>query len=101
MHYFKGVGLLALMLAVAGCTSVSEVTPVGKDTYSVGSQVRGGMESWAEVKALAVAQANSYCEAQGRKIVVIDTKTHGARGWTPQEAEVTFKCLKATDPEYR
>lgn len=80
------------VVALSGCSSVSQVTPMGSDTYSVGSQVKGGFTSWSEVKAMAVKRATEYCAAQDKNLKVVDVATHGARGWTPQEAEVTFKC---------
>ncbi len=78
-------------LAMAGCTSLSDVVRVGDNKYSVSSTVRGGA-SWSEVKGLALKRANEYCESQGQELSSSETQTHGARGWTPQEAEVTFQC---------
>jgi hypothetical protein len=84
---------LILLLAVAGCVSTSEVVPVGKDTYMVGTQVQGGMESWTEIKARSIKSANDYCDKRGQTMTLQgDVKTSGVRGWTPQNAEVTFKC---------
>lgn len=95
------VEVLVVIVTLAGCSSVSDVTPVGKDTYMVGSQVRGGLTSWAEVKSLALQRAASYCGGLGKHMAIVDTETHGARGWTPQEAEITFRCLDEDDPEYQ
>lgn len=83
----------ALVLILAGCQSVSTVTPAGNGTYMVGSEVRGGFSSWAEVRALTLNRATEYCDAQGKDMEQVDSKTRGARGWTPQEAELTFKCI--------
>ncbi|QAB15119.1 hypothetical protein [Hydrogenovibrio thermophilus] len=84
--------LLPFSLLIVSCSSVTKVTKVGKDTYTVGSQVRGGMTSWAEVKQMALTEADAYCSSLGQELVSSNIETHGARGWTPQEAEVTFKC---------
>lgn len=78
---------------LAACQSVSNVTPAGNGTYMVGSQVRGGFSSWAEVRALTLDKASEYCAQQDKDMEQIDSKTHGARGWTPQEAELTFRCI--------
>lgn len=83
----------ALVLILTGCQSVSTVTPAGNGTYMVGSEVRGGFSSWAEVRALTLNRATEYCDAQGKDMEQVDSKTRGARGWTPQEAELTFKCI--------
>jgi hypothetical protein len=86
--------VLCFALLAAGCQSVSEVVPAGNGTYMVGSEVRGGFSSWAEVRALTLRRANEYCSGQGKEMVQVDSKTRGARGWTPQEAELTFKCVE-------
>lgn len=86
--------MLSFALLVTGCQSVSEVVPAGNGTYLVGSEVRGGFSSWTEVRALTLRRANEYCSSQGKEMVQVDSKTRGARGWTPQEAELTFKCVE-------
>lgn len=86
---------LFVAIAVAGlaaCSSVTPITPAGKDTYIVGSKVRGGLSSWTEVKANALQQATDFCTKQGKQMEQVDMQTHGVRSLTPQEAELTFKC---------
>jgi len=60
----------------------------------VGTQVRGGLSSWTEIKSQAVKEATSYCSAKGLEANVADIETSGARGWTPQNAEVKFSCVE-------
>ena len=89
--------LLAIpVILVTGCQSVSDVVPAGAGTFMVGSEVRGGFSSWAEVRALTLNRASEYCAGKGKEMEQVDSKTRGARGWTPQEAELTFRC---TDPK--
>lgn len=88
---------LVAALALAGCTSISDVSPMGDGKYTVGSSVQGGFSTWAEVQSLAVKRAAAYCQAQGKEISDVNVQTHGARGWTPQEVEVTFKCAASAD----
>ena len=88
----KTIGVLLLILATVACSSTTQVVRVGENQYTVGSQVRGGLTSWAEVKQLALDKANAHCESLGKQMVSSQIETHGARGWTPQEAEVTFQC---------
>lgn len=85
---------ISLTFIIFGCASVSDVVPLGSDKYLVGSHVRGGLTSWAEVKAMAVNEATKYCAAKNLKAEVIDIETKGAQGWTPQNADITFKCVK-------
>lgn len=83
---------LFVTLALTACQSISDVVPAGGGNYMVGSQVRGGFSSWTEVRALTLKRASEYCAEQGKEMEQIDSKTHGARYWTPQEAELTFRC---------
>lgn len=89
---YATLGAMVASGLLAACQSVSSVTPAGNDTYMVGSEVRGGFSSWAEVRALTLNRATEYCASLGKGMEQIDSKTRGARGWTPQEAELTFRC---------
>ncbi|MDO8705885.1 MAG: hypothetical protein Q7J84_13155 [Sulfuricaulis sp.] len=82
-----------LTIAIGGCASVSEVMPVGKDTYRVSSEMGGQFPSWSDVKGLSLKRANEFCGGKGRYVEEGSWVTHGARGWTPLNAELTFKCL--------
>lgn len=79
-------------LLLAGCSTVGNVKTIGVDTYMVGSRA-GGFHSWSEIKELAINRASEHCANFGNKMQVLNIQTHGARGWTPLEAEVTFKCI--------
>jgi len=86
--------LLPLLAAtIAGCTTVSEVSPAGNGTYTVGTRHVGGVESWQEIKASSLRRADEYCHGQGKEMEQLDMQTHGARGWTPLESELKFKCV--------
>lgn len=88
----KHAPIVLIFSLLAGCASVSEVVPLGGDKYMVGSHVRGGLTSWAEVKSMAVKQANEYCALKKMKVEVLSMDTSGVQGLTPQNADVTFKC---------
>lgn len=82
-----------LVVLFSGCASVSEVFQVGKDTYRVSAEMAGQFPSWSDVKGLALKRANNYCREKGRYTLEKKWETHGARGWTPLNAELTFQCL--------
>lgn len=82
-----------LTIAIGGCSSVSGVIPVGKDKYRVSSEMGGQLPSWSDVKDLSLKRANEFCDKKGRYMEEGNWVTHGARGWTPLNAELTFKCL--------
>lgn len=79
-------------LVLAGCSTVGDVLPTGVDTYTVSSRMGGQLPAWSEVKALSIQRANEFCGNQNKRMTVVKWETHGARGWTPLDAELTFKC---------
>ena len=89
----KKIIALAITVVVSGCSSVSNVMPVGKDTYRVSSEMGGQFPSWTDVKNLSLKKANEFCDAKGQYMKEGDWETHGARGWAPLNAELTFKCI--------
>jgi hypothetical protein len=84
---------LASLTILAACTTVSEVTPAADGHYTVTTQVHGGMTPWGEIKATSLKRADEYCSGPGKRMHQVDMQTHGVRGRTPQEAELTFACL--------
>lgn len=89
----RSLYLAAIVAVVAGCTTVSDVTPAGDGNFTVTTQVRGGMTPWGEIKASSLKRADEYCRQQGEQMHQIVMQTHGVRGWTPQEADLTFSCI--------
>jgi hypothetical protein len=83
---------VAAMSFISGCASVSDVTPLGDGRYTVGSEVRGGLTSWAQVRQMAVEKAMAFCASNGKEISGTSISTEGTQGWTPQSAQVTFAC---------
>ncbi|AOE49416.1 hypothetical protein [Kangiella sediminilitoris] len=79
---------------LAGCATTSEVIPVGKETYRVSAEMGGQFPSWSDVKGLALKKANEFCQSKNMYMVEKDWVTHGSRGWTPLNAELTFTCNK-------
>lgn len=86
---------LAALIALAACTTITDVTPAGDGNYTVTTQVRGGMTPWGEIKATSLTRADEYCRGQGKQMHQVDMQTHGVRGWSPQEAELIFACVAA------
>jgi hypothetical protein len=86
------VGTIAAMTLLAGCASHTEVTSLGSGRYMVGYQEKSKFNSWTEIKAITVKDADDFCAKQGQTVDVIDITTHGVRGFSPQGAEATFRC---------
>lgn len=81
---------LAAVSLVAGCASTSPVQPVGRDRFMVSSTVRGGFTTDGQIKTDLLDRARAFC---GKKEMVLESSSSGGtQGWTPQTAEVLFKC---------
>jgi len=76
-----------LILLCTGCVSVTGVVPVGKDKYTVSSEMVMNFPSWPQVKQLSLKHANLYCNGKGQYMEVVGWNLHGVRGWTPLNAE--------------
>lgn len=88
----EAMRLQALMaaLALAGCATQTPVQPVGHDRFLVSTTVRGGLTTDGQIKQDLLDRARAFC---GKKEMVLESSTSsGTQGWTPQTAEVLFKC---------
>jgi hypothetical protein len=90
----KALATAAIATLLFGCATHTEVINLGADRYMIGFQQRGGLDSWTEIKANAIKLADDYCTQQKQQVEILDTKTSGVRGWSPQNVEVTFACRK-------
>lgn len=84
--------LVVALIALAGCQSVGQTLPVGVDTYKVSSESSKLFASWSDVKDLSIKRANDFCDGMKKTMTVVSWETHGVRGWTSLNAELTFKC---------
>jgi len=94
----KKYSAIAIAAFLSGCTTISGVTPIGKDSYMIGATDRGGMRSHTEMRALGIRKANEFCQSKGKVMVISNVGSQGAQGWTPVESEVTFLCVDRNDP---
>ncbi len=87
--------LSALLVAclLAGCVTITDPVPINKDTYMIALGARGGFSTNAELLAESIKKAGDFCASKGLKVDVQSTKTRGVQMWTPQENQVTFRCL--------
>jgi hypothetical protein len=87
------LALLTIAAALAGCVTVTDPVPVGKDNYMIGLGARGGFSSDAELLAQTIRTAGAFCASQHRGVEVQSTNASGVQGWTPQSNQVFFKCV--------
>jgi len=89
---------LATALLLAACVTTSDVTPMGRDTFMVSTDARGGFTSSADLTAKSAQRANAYCAASGKQMMPDGIENSGVRGFTPQENTLMFRCLATDDP---
>ena len=90
--------VFAAAALLAGCTTTSQIVPVGKDSYIVSSSSPGTMHK-ASVAVRAAEAANAYCEKLGKHMVIRQTADNHL-GITGNETNLLFGCVSDTDPEY-
>jgi hypothetical protein len=93
----KRIFIIALVLA--GCVGASEIVPMGKDSYLVTGHATGGLNA-GKGMIEATKQANAYCAAQQRYMIVRRTDNGGSAAWGGESAQLIFSCVTADDPEY-
>jgi len=84
----------AFLLGLVGCVSITQPVAIGKDTYMVTLNARGGFQSDGELLNKSIADARNFCTSLGRDLEVQSTQTSGTQMWTPQNNRVVFKCVE-------
>ena len=59
-----------LVVALAACSTPSEIVKTGPNAYRVRTDAGGGTPSDAEIKTRGIARANEFCDAQGKRAVI-------------------------------
>jgi hypothetical protein len=81
-----------LVLALAACSTRSEVVKSGASTYRVRTNAGGGSPSDADIKTRGIARANEFCDARGQRAVINIGQSSGWHLFSVQTAEVQFFC---------
>lgn len=89
-----------IVLALAGCASMTDIVPAGRDTYLVSTTDIMGMSNSGSMRAAQLKRANAYCESQGKRMKAVSTEGSGVPWMTPTDASLTFQCLAETDPQW-
>ena len=96
---YKIVILLFASLLVTSCASMSEITPVGKDTYMMASSSNAA-KSGGELKAKLAQKASMFCADHGKLMMLVGFSAEDMAFGRIASAEITFRCLLENDPEY-
>ena len=92
---------LPFFLLLAACTSISEVVPVGKDTFMLTGSNNHSRSTGGEIKVELFKVANAYCASLGKELMPVKTSSVDARLFNSSTSDLYFRCLLAGDPELR
>ena len=90
--------MLGAAVALAGCAiPVTEVLPIGPDTYFVATR---HPTSSGDARVAALKAAGQYCAKIGKNILVTDISPSGG-GMLIYNIDMNFRCLSASDPDLK
>jgi hypothetical protein len=81
-----------IVLALAACSTPSDIVKTGPNAYRVRTDAGGGKPSDADIQSRGIARANEFCDAQGKHAVIDVGVSQGWHLWSVQTAEVRFFC---------
>ena len=89
-----------LFFVLSGCASITDIAPVGKDTYMVAASSPGIGTAGATLKAKLYTKANLFCTKQNKVLLPISESSVDYRAFRGlANAELKFRCLNEDDPE--
>lgn len=95
----RSVCIVIAAIFLAGCASTGDVMQMGPDTYSVSSAAAPARGGPAAARSLALKEANAFCAAQGKQIMVMNVSTSTLNDFGAGSADVNFRCLTQGDQE--
>jgi hypothetical protein len=81
-----------IVVALAACSTPSEIVKTGPNAYRVRTSAGGGSPSDSEIKTRGIARANEFCDGQGQRAVINIGQSSGWHLFSVQTAEVQFFC---------
>lgn len=82
------------LLALSACQTISEVVTTSPGVYMVAASGKTGAGSAGEQKAIAIRQANDYCNGRALQMRLLDSRLTDPKFGTAPAAEVNFTCDK-------
>ena len=80
------------VVALAACSTPSDVIKTGDNAYRVRTSSGGGTPTDAEIKARGIARANEFCDAQGQRAVITVGQSTGWHLFSMPTPQVQFFC---------
>lgn len=97
------IAIVMLLIPLGqACVSSSEIVKTGPDTYMISRSEKGFRGASSCVKAAALAEADKWCQKQGKVMKVISSSQKDMVPFTSDAyAEIHFKALDPNDPELK
>ncbi len=90
----KHIVIAGGVLLLAACSSVTSITPAGKDTFVVGSKKLVDPTDLIDVKSSVLGRAIDFCNKQGKDMEEVNAQVPVTPAPTaPQWVKLTFKCV--------
>ncbi|HZX70658.1 MAG TPA: hypothetical protein VFE77_07560, partial [Rhodanobacter sp.] len=70
--------------------------PLGEGRYMISLNAHGGMHGNGELVSETIQRANAFCAGKGGHADVLNSQSSGVQMWTPQDTQVTFKCVSSS-----
>ncbi len=93
--------IVLFMFILGSCVSMSDVVPVGKDTYMISGSSRAFAAGGGTLRADLLKEAARYC-AKENKVLIMKNSTAKDMvfGQSAAHSDVIFRCLDENDPEF-
>jgi hypothetical protein len=89
-------------LTLTGCSTSSGVLKMGPDTFSITTEASFGKGGISAAKRIAYKEAWDECSKHGLEVFVLNERTIGTTFTDGMaKAELTFRCLRPDDPEFK
>jgi len=90
---------IASILIATGC-GTGKIVSVGKDTFMITGYNSAPFSSGAAVLTDLYEEAGRYCVDKNKQLSSVRTQYNNHAPGRPSRAELTFRCLSESDPEY-
>jgi len=94
---------MGLIMVITGCSHSSGVIKVGPETYTIATSASWGKGGIPAAKRIAYEEAAEQCAKQGNLEVFALSEKSNPTTWVDGmfRFELNFRCLKASDPEFK
>jgi hypothetical protein len=83
------------------CASISDVVPVGKDTFMISGSSRAFAAGGGTLRVELIKEATKFCDKQNKVLLMKNsTSKDMVFGQSAAHSDVIFRCLHENDPEF-